>query len=230
MRTSHPAFGPPERPRILIADGDPLVRRVLRQTVQDDRFIVVAEAGTAREAIELARFYRPDLVLLDLTLPDGDGLDVIKRVEASVAGAAIVVLTSGRHGDDSDAMRALRAGAVGFLDKSMSPQDLPRTLRGVLAGEAAISRCLGRELIMRLQVMPEARIGMRPVRSSLTSREWEVFDLLCSSTSTNDIAAALYLSVETVRSHVKNILRKLGVPTRAEAVAMSPGLRAATSG
>jgi DNA-binding NarL/FixJ family response regulator len=212
--------------KVLIADDDPLVRRVLRDTLEKNGVTVIAETGTGRETTELVLHYQPDLLVLDLLMPDGDGIDVIRRVRSAGDQIPIVVLTASE--DEEAAMLALRAGAVGFLSKDLALSDLPRTLRKVLEGEAAISRRLGRALIERLRTLPDGQIGVRPVRSALTPREWEVLDLLCAGRSTDDIASNLVLSIETVRSHVKSILRKMGVGSRAEAVAMAPRMRTPT--
>jgi DNA-binding NarL/FixJ family response regulator len=216
----------PPRPKVLIADDDPLVRRILRDALEGDGFCVVAEAGTGREAAELVVHYQPDLLVLDLVMPDGDGIDVIRRVRAVGTETPIVVLTA--SADDEAALQALRAGAVGFLGKEVALTDLSRALHAALNGEAAISRKLGRALVDRLRTLPDGQIGIRPVRSRLTPREWEVLDLLCANRSTHEIAATLVLSIETVRSHVKSILRKMGVKNRAEAVAMAPAIRTPT--
>jgi DNA-binding NarL/FixJ family response regulator len=107
----------------------------------------------------------------------------------------------------------------------MNVDSIPRALHGAKAGEAAISRVLSMKLVERLRIVPEAGIGVRPVRSILTPREWEVLDFLCAGQSTEEIADSLVLSVETIRSHIKNILRKLGVRSREEAIAVANNLR-----
>jgi len=120
----------------------------------------------------------------------------------------------------------LRAGASGFLAKSVGVDALPRALRGAKAGEAVVSRRMAMRVIEGLRKVREDGSGMRPVRSRLTSREWEVLDLLCDGRSTEDVADTLVLSAETVRSHVKNVLRKLGVSSRREAVEAARRMRA----
>jgi two-component system, NarL family, response regulator LiaR len=214
---------PQDRLRVVVADDDPLARRVLRDALERGGISVIAQPGTGREAVELTLHYAPDLLLTDWRMPDGDGLEVIRRLRRAGACVPIVVLSS--SADEEAALAALHAGAVGFLTKELALGDLPRTLRAVAGGEAAISRRLDRRLIDRLRATSAGCLGVRPVRSSLTSREWEVLDLLCASRSTEDIATRLTLSSETVRSHVKSILRKLGVASRSEAVALAPQLR-----
>ena len=122
-------------------------------------------------------------------------------------------------------MRGLRAGAAGFLSKNMELASLPRALRGALEGEAAISRRLAMQLVQHYRTAPTGGMGLRPVRSKLTAREWEVLDLLTGGATTDDVARLLVLSNETVRSHLKNLYRKLEVRSREEAVEAAGRLR-----
>jgi DNA-binding NarL/FixJ family response regulator len=211
------------RRRVVVADGDPLARRVLRDTLELGGLSVIADTATARETIELTLHYGPDLLVMDLHLPDGDALDVIRRVVRSAAGTLIVVVSA--TDEDDAAIAALRLGAAGFLSKAAELSALPRTLRAVLDGELGISRRLARVLVDRVRATPDGQVGLRPVLSPLTDREWEVLDLLCSDKSTGEIAATLFLSIETIRSHVKSILRKTRTNSRAEVVALAPRLR-----
>jgi len=209
--------------RTVLADGDPLARRSLRDALRHDGIVVVAEATSGREAVELTAFYRPDAVVMDAGLPGLDGIEATRTIHERSPGICVVLLTS-TH-DDAHGLRALRAGAAGYLSKDVEPHLLPRTLRGALEGEAAISRRLAMSLVESYRRTPRGGSGLRPVRSELTDREWEVLDLLASGASTDDIARTLVLSVETVRSHLKNLYRKLGVRSRAEAVQEALRLR-----
>lgn len=214
---------PTERLRVIICDDDPLVRRLVRDALQLAGIVVIAEAANGREALELTRFYRPEVVLMDVAMPGMDGIEATRRITTEVPDTRVVMLTG--SDDDELALMGLRAGAVGYLTKDISVPAIPRALRGARAGEAAISRHLSLKLIERLRMVPETGVGTRPVRSVLTPREWEVLDLLCGGASTDKIAASLVLSAETVRTHIKNLLRKLGVRSRAEAVALAGNLR-----
>jgi NarL family two-component system response regulator LiaR len=214
--------------RVIVADDDPLARRVVRDALEAGGIVVVAEATTGREAIELSLYYKPDVVLMDLVMPDGDGIHATRRILAREPGLEVVILTS--SDDDDVGLVGLRAGASGFLNKRAGVDALPRALRGAAAGEAVVSRRLTMRLVDSMRRARTDGAGLRPVRSRLTPREWEVLDLLCAGQSTDDIADTLVLSSETVRSHIKNLLRKLGVRSREAAVEEARRMRADLAG
>jgi DNA-binding NarL/FixJ family response regulator len=216
-----------ERLRVLIADDDPLVRERVRNALQLAGMIVIGGAADGREAFELARHYKPDVVLMDVVMPVMDGIEATSQITAAVPGTRVVMLT--RSEDDELGLLGLKAGAVGFLSKELALDAIPRAVRGHHEGEAAISGRLALLLVERLRDPTDERIGMRPVSSPLTPREWEVLDLLCADHGTDEIAEKLVLSVETVRSHIRNILRKLGVRSREDAVALAAQLRSPAS-
>jgi NarL family two-component system response regulator LiaR len=218
-----PAGKPPANLRVIIADDDPLARRFVKTALQGAGMTVVAEASNGQEAAELAIYYKPDCVLMDLVMPGVDGFEATRRILERAPEIRIVMLTAAD--EDATGLMGLRTGACGFINKEIATDALPRTLRATLAGEAAISRRLTMALIERYRRTREDGLGMRPVRSTLTAREWEVLDLLCAGCSTEAIADELVLSPETVRSHVKNLLRKMGVKSRREAIAAAHRLR-----
>ena len=209
--------------RTIVVDDDPLVRRLIKDTLQDAGVIVIAEAATGREGVELALFYRPDVVVMDYMMPELDGIAATRVIYEKAPEVRVVMLTG--SDDEALGLRGLRAGAAGFLSKDIELSSLPRALRRAVDGEAAISRRLAMRLVQHVRSTPAAGSGMRPVRSSLTGREWEVLDLLSGGASTEDIARLLVLSTETVRSHLKNLYRKLEVRTREEAAAAAVRLR-----
>src|SRR4051812_31324681 len=210
--------------RVIVADDDPLARRVVRDALEAGGIVVIAEASTGREAVELSLYYKPDVVLMDLVMPDGDGIQATRRILACEPDTEVVILTS--SDDDDVGLVGLRAGASGFLNKRAGVDALPRALRGAAAGEAVVSRRMTMRLVDSMRRTRSDGAGVRPVRSPLTPREWEVLDLLCAGQSTDEIADALVLSAETVRSHIKNLLRKLGVSSRQAAVEQARRMRA----
>ncbi len=216
-----------EQPRAVIADDDPFARRVIKDTLQRSGVIVVAEARDGRQAVELTLHYRPDVVIMDVVMPELDGIMATRQIRRALPDQLIIVLTGAGSNDHELGMQALRAGASGFLSKDLEIEALPRALSGLRDGEAAISRTMTLALIERLREAPSGSSGMRPVKSPLTAREWEVIDLLKESKTTDQIADELVLSPETIRSHVKNILRKLDVRSRDDAVAVADRMRSA---
>jgi len=211
--------------RVIVADDDPFARRVIKGVLQAAGLIVVAEAKDGNEAVELAVYYRPDVVVMDVVMPRVDGILATRRILKQVPDQLVVVLTG--SAEEELGLLALEAGAVGFLSKDADIDALPRALDGVRRGEGAISRQMTRRLMDRFRG-PGGSSGLRPIKSPLTAREWEVIDLLKPGQSTHQVADTLVLSPETVRSHVKNIMRKLEVHSRADAVAAAERLRLPT--
>jgi DNA-binding NarL/FixJ family response regulator len=209
--------------RVIVADDDPLARRALRDVLQSAGIVVIAEAGSGREAVELTGHYKPDVVVMDLVMPGMDGLMAMTEIAQTSPEVRVVILTSGR--DNEVGLMTLRAGASGYLCKEDGIDSLPRALHCAHDGEAIIPRRLTMRLIEELRSVRDDGIGLRPVQSTLTQREWEVLDLLCQQLSNREIADQLFVSDETVRSHVKSVLRKLGVRTRRDAVAEAARLR-----
>jgi DNA-binding NarL/FixJ family response regulator len=208
-------------PRVVVADDDALARRVITGTLREAGFNVVSEAMDGLEAVAAAVFHQPDLVLLDILMPEIDGIEAARRIAARAPEAVIVILT-GRC-DESVALRGLRAGAVGYLSKDVDLDALPRALLAALEGEAAISRRIAMRLVEDLR---QAGGGhLRPVRSPLTAREWEVLDLICEGRTNDEVADELVVSTETVKTHVKSVMRKLEVHSRQELAAAAATMR-----
>jgi DNA-binding NarL/FixJ family response regulator len=207
---------------ILLVEDHDVMRRALHAILPDDGFRMVGEAGSVGVARALAPRTDYDVALVDLGLPDGDGIELVAELHALRPGAPVVVFTASE--EPETVLRALRAGAAGYLTKDMPAASLGPVLRGVLRGEAALSRRFTTLLVQEVQ-----RQAPAPAAEALTPREREVLDLLAEGRQTRDIARELAVSGETVRSHVRAILRKLDVRTRAAAVARAggPRLRAA---
>ena len=211
---------------VIVADDDPLARRAIRQTLQGAGLTVIAEAGTGREAIDLTLHYHPQALVLDVQLPDLHAVDVTRRVGRD-GGEDVVVVVLGPSDDEETALTVLRAGAVGWLAKDTALEGLPRAVQGAVNGEAAVSRRMLRPLIEQLQREQAEELGLRPVRSPLSQREWQVLDLLCHGVAADEIAMRLEIAPETVRSHMKHIQRKTGASGPDDLVAIARRLRVA---
>jgi DNA-binding NarL/FixJ family response regulator len=205
--------------RVLIADGHAPARADVRRVLDcDERFAVCAEAEDAAEAVQATLREKPDVCLIELSMP-GNGMAAVWEVAARMPETKIVILTVSTHEDSL--FTALRAGASGYLPKTMNLARLPDTLDGVCNGEAALPRTLVARVLERFRRRePRWRqtVSAGPVQWRLTSREWEVIDLLAQGRSTSEIAERLVISPTAVRVHIASIVRKLGVPNRAAAV------------
>ena len=208
-----------KRLRVVIADDDPFARRVMKDALAESGALVIAEARNGREAVELACQHRPDVVIMDVVMPELDGIGATRLILKEIPHQLVIVLT-GAEAEEELGLLALRVGAVGFLAKDANIDALPRTLEAVRAGEIAVPRRMARRVIEQLRSTGDS-YGTSSVKSPLTPREWEVVGLLKAARSTEEIANQLMLSTETVRYHVKNILRKLQVGSRLEAVALA---------
>lgn len=209
--------------RVLVADEDAIRRKKLRAAMAQAGLSVVGQAAEASQAVYLANRCLPDVILLDATLPPAGGVAAMRALAGAVPGARVVLLA--RCGEDDAGLQALMEGAGGYLPRGMDLAALACAVERVVAGEPAISRAMSLRLIERLRELPRGHAGMRPVRSPLTTREWEILDLLTAGASTAEIAQQLVLASDTVRSHVNHILRKLRVHSRREAVEIAKQLR-----
>jgi DNA-binding NarL/FixJ family response regulator len=203
--------------RTLVVDDHPLTRSALVDLLEQHSFAVVGEAAGGVEAVERAREAQPDLVLLDLTMPGGGGLEALPNVRAAAPGCEVVILTA--SGTEDNLLAAIRAGAAGYLLKSEPPDRIAEFLEGVANGEAALSGEVARRLLDRVREGGRLDSGVPDsIAAELSAREVEVLLLLDEHLGTDQIARRLFISEHTVRSHVKSLLRKLGVSSRREAL------------
>ncbi|MFE7170847.1 response regulator [Streptomyces sp. NPDC057616] len=203
--------------RVLLADDQTLVRAAFAMLVESARDMdVVGQAGTGREAVALARGERPDLVVMDLRMPDLDGIEATRLIAADedLAGVRVLVLTT--YDTDENIVEALRAGASGFLVKDTRPAELLDAIRTVAAGEALLSPGPTGRLIERFLRSPSAPATGGP--ECLSDREREVLTLLARGLNNTEIAEALGLSPLTAKTHVSRIMGKLGARDRAQLV------------
>jgi DNA-binding NarL/FixJ family response regulator len=194
---------------------------------QDD-FEVVGEAGCVQEAIELARKVDPELILMDFSLPDGTGLDATVSILAEKPEIKIVFLTV--HENDERLFAAIRTGAKGYLLKNQSVKNLLASLRALNKGEAAISRTMMTRIMEEFQRGEHPQDDPPPGLSELTTREVEILRELATNASNREISARLFISENTVKNHVHNILEKLKLSNRREAVEYARHVGLASNG
>ena len=202
--------------RILLVDDHPLTRSALAALLQQHGFEVVGEAEDGQQAIERAARLRPDLILLDLSMPGLDGLSALPQLREAAPDCEVVVLTA--SGTEENLLGAIRAGAAGYLLKSEPPARIVDFLRGAAHGEAALSGAVARRLLEQVREGSRGTGVPDEIASALSARELEVLLLLDEHLATEEIAKRLFISEHTVRSHVKSLLRKLGVSSRREAL------------
>ena len=193
--------------RVLVADDHPVVREGLRGliAVQPD-MVVVAEASNGREAIQQFRIHRPDVTVMDLQMPEMNGVDALSAIRIEFPGAKIIMLTT--YVGDVQIFRALKAGAQGYLLKAVMHKELPDNIRTVYAGRKVMA--------------PEAaaQVAEHSGEEALTPKELEVLRLIAAGNANKEIGAQLSISEESVKSRVKNILGKLGARDRTHAVTL----------
>jgi NarL family two-component system response regulator LiaR len=210
--------------RVVVVDDDERLRSELRAALQDAGLTVIAEADNGRDAIDLAAHFRPDVMIMDIVMANIDGLSATREIVARAPSVRILLLTAS---DDVElGMVGLRAGAAGHQVKGVPVAQIVDAVARMAAGEPVAGPELTWRLIESLRALPVGGQGVRPVRSKLTPREWEVLDLLCAGLTVDQIADELVLARDTVRTHVKRLLRKLGAHSQAEAISIANGIRA----
>jgi len=209
---------------VLLADDQPLLRRGFRMILEaEDGVTVAGEAGDGAEAIELSRRCKPDVVLMDIRMPGTDGIEATRQITAAQPGVRVLVLTT--FDLDEYAFGALRAGASGFLLKDVRPGELVAAVRTVASGDAVVSPRVTRRLLEEyaqlLPVAEDRQTGRYQQLSALTEREREVLAVVAQGLSNTEIAASLFVSETTVKSHVGRILAKLGLRDRVQIVVLA---------
>jgi DNA-binding NarL/FixJ family response regulator len=208
-----------QRVRVLLVDDDDLMRAGLKSVLSSDETIeVVGEAGDGRAALGEIRKLRPDLVLMDIRMPDLDGISATREALAAEPDVKVVVLTT--FEEDDYIFEALSAGASGFLLKRTKPEELIAAIHTVAAGDSLLSPSVTRRVIDRMATQPVAALSGARLEE-LTPREREVLELVGRGLSNREIAETLFIEESTVKTHVKRILMKLGLRDRVQAVILA---------
>lgn len=202
--------------RVVIADDHLLFRDGLKSLLEARGVDVVAEAQNGKQAVEMARHFKPDIVLMDLTMPEMGGLDATRVLAADESDTRVVVVTASE--DDADLFEAIKSGAQGFIPKNLEASQFFELLDGVTRGEPALTPGLARKVLREFAKPEEPR--EEKTATSLTEREREVLELLVQGiTSNKELAERLVVSENTVKYHLRNILDKLHVQNRAQVIA-----------
>ncbi len=205
---------------VLLVEDQALVRAGLRALLDQEADItVVGEASDGEEAIRMAAELQPDLVLMDIKLPKVDGIEATRRIKESHASVEVLVLSA--FEDDESVFQAIQAGASGYVLKDITPVNLVRAIRAVRAGMSAVHPGITRRLLERISLMSRARTpGAAQIHSDgLTDREVEILVGISKGASSRELAAKIFVSESTVKSHLRTIYRKIGVRDRSQAVA-----------
>jgi DNA-binding NarL/FixJ family response regulator len=203
--------------RVLIADDDDLMRAGLAELLTADPEIdIVGQASTGRQAVERARRLTPDVVLMDVRMPDLDGIAATRELSRTAPGTRVLILTTFEQ--DDYIFGALRAGASGFLLKRTRPEELIEAVHTIAAGESLLSPSVTRRVIDRMAQQPTPELSDRAALDTLTPREQDVLVLIARGLSNREIATALVVEESTIRTHVKRILMKLNLRDRVQAV------------
>jgi DNA-binding NarL/FixJ family response regulator len=206
--------------RVVVADDQALVRTGFRMILTADGIDVVAEATNGAEAVDAVRRTRPDVVLMDIRMPEMDGLEATRRILTGTASEPrVLILTT--FDLDHYVYAALSAGASGFLLKDVTPEHLTAAIRMVRSGDALLAPAITRRLVERFAGRNPDTAAIHRDLSALTPRELEVLRLLAQGLSNAELAAQLHLSEATVKTHVARILAKLGLRDRVQAVVVA---------
>ena len=203
--------------RVLLADDHALFRAGITSLLRAWGMQVVGQTGNGFEALEQARRLRPELILMDITMPDCSGLEATRLIKAEMPDIKIVMVTV--SDDDEDLFEAIKSGAEGYLLKNMSEDELSRTLTSVASGEAALSHGLATKILDEFARISREGPAKENGADTPTRREREVLQLVAAGATNREIAAALFVTENTVNFHMKNILAKLHLKNRTQAAA-----------
>ena len=203
-------------PTIVIVDDAPLIQAGLAAALQAEGFSIVGQASDAMTAVSMARDLEPNIVLLDVLMPGISGLEVVSKIRDAAPNSAVVLLTSSESGEDL--LKAIKGGARGYITKTTPMPELVARLQDVLEGGAVVSPAMGGKLFDTVAQLLRHREVSTSRRPSLTGREIEILEAIAEGNTSREIGEKLYISENTVKNHVRNILDKLGLRSRNEAV------------
>jgi DNA-binding NarL/FixJ family response regulator len=202
--------------KILIADDHAVVREGTRQILEQESDLeVVAEASDGEEAVKLTGSSKPNVAIIDISMPKVDGIEATRQIKALYPAVAVLILTA--YDDDQFVFSLLEAGAAGYLLKNIRGRELINAVRAVYAGESVLHPSIARKVLNRFVVPPGKTTEQTP-SELLSEREMEILKLATRGLSNQEIASELYLSLRTVQAHLGHIFNKLGVSSRTEAV------------
>ena len=200
--------------RLMLADDHRMLREGLRRSMTEAGFDVVGEAGDGVEAIARADDLQPDVILMDVTMPNCDGVEACRRVIESGSDTRVVMLTM--HADKEVLANAIRAGAIGYLTKDSSTRDIADAVRMAVEGDTVLSPQLARTMLEEVRKLDAP--GTQEAERVISDREVEVLQLIADGCSTPEVAAQLYISQKTVKNHLASIYQKLDARDRTQAV------------
>jgi DNA-binding NarL/FixJ family response regulator len=215
MAGSAPATSPNAGIRLMLADDHRMLREGLRRSMADQGFDMVGEARDGAEAVELAAALQPDVILMDVTMPELDGVEATRRVRAAFPDVKVVMLTM--HADQDVLASAIRAGASGYLVKDCSTEEIADAVRMTANGDTIISSQLAASMLDEVRRLDQPA-GVEDDDRVVTRREEEVLQLIADGCSTPEVAERLYISQKTVKNHLASIYQKLDARDRTQAV------------
>jgi DNA-binding NarL/FixJ family response regulator len=208
--------GEPVPIRLMLADDHRMLREGLRRSMTDQGFDIVGEAGDGDEAVRLAERIRPDVILMDVTMPEIDGVEATRQIHSTMPDTKVVMLTM--HADQEVLAEAIRAGASGYLVKDCSTEEIASAVRLAVSGETALSPQLAASMLDEVRRL-DRNVGFASEEERIiTRREEEVLQLIADGCSTPEVAARLYISQKTVKNHLASIYQKLDARDRTQAV------------